>query len=46
MNVVKIIFERKARVMLGSLESAKQRLNVHMAWNVKSEGLTLYIDRR
>lgn len=45
-NVVKTFFYLKARVMYGSLESAKQRLNVHMAWNAKSEGLTLYIDRR
>lgn len=41
-----MIFKRKARVILGSLEYAKQRLNVHMAWNVKSEGLTLNINRR
>jgi hypothetical protein len=45
-NVVTTFFDLKARVKGGSLESAKQRLNVHMAWNAKSEGYTLPFYRR
>lgn len=45
-NVVKTFLNLKARVTGGSLESAKQRLNVHMAWNAKSEGYTLPFYRR
>lgn len=45
-NVVKTFFDFKARVKRGSLESANQRLNVHMAWNAKSEGYTLLFYRR
>lgn len=45
-NVVKTFLYLKARVIERSLESAKQRLNVHMAWNAISEGLTLSMNRR